>query len=256
MDERPVRSYVVDRLRVVVCPTVRDAGRAAARDVAASLRRRIAADGRVRLVLASAPSQDQLLAGLAAADGVDWGHVEAFHVDEYVGLGSDDPRGFGRYLVDRLFTAVRPGRVELIGSDGAPDELAERYAKLLAEGPLHVGCLGIGENGHLAFNEPGDADFADSAPVRAVALSARSRQQQVNDGCFGSLDQVPAHAVTVTVPALMAIERIACVVPGPRKAEAVRRTLAGPVDATCPASALRLHPDATLYLDPDSAALS
>ncbi len=247
-----VTEEILDGLRVRVYPTRDEMGRAAARDVADRMRGLLASQGRVRMVFASAPSQNELLDHLVRAEGLDWSRVTAFHMDEYIGLEPDAPQSFGRFLRDRLFDLVHPGRVHLIDSTRPAGEECERYAALLAEAPVDIVCLGIGENGHIAFNDPEVADFEDPLPVKVVELDERSRQQQVNDGCFDTLDSVPRHAITLTIPMLLSGRALFCVVPGPTKREAVRATLRGPVSPECPASVLRRHPDCTLYLDADS----
>lgn len=231
-------------------------GAAAAAAGADALRSAIAVRGSASAVFASAPSQAEFLAGLADAPGIDWTRVIAFHLDEYVGLPGDAPQAFGQFLRDRLFDRVRPGTVHYLDGN-APDPEAEcaRYAALLREQPLDVAFTGIGENGHIAFNDPHVADFDDPHAVKVVELDARSRAQQVHDGCFDRLEAVPHAALTMTMPAILAAPRILCMVPGPTKADAVRATLLGPIATECPASALRRHPDCTLYLDEQSASL-
>jgi glucosamine-6-phosphate deaminase len=251
--QRPGREFRAGQQLVRVYPTRAAMGQAAAHDIAAALRTRLRTQQAVRAVFAAAPSQDEMLAALAAAPGIDWTRVTALHMDEYAGIGEAAPQRFGNYLADRLFGMVHPGRVELINPRGDAGVAAERYARVLAESPVDIVCAGIGENGHLAFNDPGSADFADAELVKVVALDERSRRQQVNDGCFGALAKVPTHAITLTVPALMSASEIFCVVPGPSKAAAVREALFGPVSPACPASTLRDHSRATLYLDADSA---
>jgi glucosamine-6-phosphate deaminase len=226
-------------------------GRAAGADVAQALRDVLHTKDNARIVFASAPSQDDMIEFLSTAPDIDWSRVTALHMDEYVGLPAGAPEGFGTYLTKRLFDQVRPGRVELIDGDGADE--ARRYAGLLAEAPIDIVCLGIGENGHIAFNDPEVADFTDPLLVKMVALDERSRVQQVNDGCFASISAVPTHAITLTIPALTSGRRLFCVVPGATKRDAVRQALDGPIGEACPASVLRRHPDCTLYLDPDSA---
>jgi glucosamine-6-phosphate deaminase len=207
------------------------------------------------MVFASAPSQVEFLREFAAAPGIDWSSLTAFHMDEYLGVSADAEQSFGYFIRTHLFDKVPIGAAHYL--DGvAADAAAEcaRYATLLGEGPIDIVCMGIGENGHIAFNDPPVADFDDPEVVKVVELDARCRLQQVHDGCFASLDEVPTHALTLTVPALMGAHVISCVVPAPSKAEAVRATLTGPIATACPASILRTHPRATLYLDPDSAA--
>ena len=246
------REFAADELRVRVYRTKSDMGQAAARDIATELRETLDRQASARMIFASAPSQDTMLAALAQAPDIDWSRVTALHMDEYLGLPADAPQRFGSYLVERLFRQVRPGRVELI-ADGDPAREAARYADLVAQAPVDLVCLGIGENGHIAFNDPDVADFADPVLAKVVALDERSRVQQVNDGCFAAVDDVPTHAITLTIPALTGGRRLFCCVPGPTKAAAVARTLAGPIDTDCPASILRNHAGCTLYLDADSA---
>jgi glucosamine-6-phosphate deaminase len=226
-------------------------GQAAGADVAQALRDALRTKDNARVVFASAPSQNDMIESLAVAPDIDWSRVTALHMDEYVGLPPGAPEGFGTYLTKRLFDRVRPGRVELIDGDGADE--ARRYAELLAEAPIDIVCLGIGENGHIAFNDPKVADFADPQLVKLVELDERSRIQQVNDDCFPSISAVPTHAITLTIPALTSGRRLFCVVPGATKRDAVRQALEGPISEACPASVLRRHPDCTLYLDADSA---
>jgi glucosamine-6-phosphate deaminase len=251
----PVRTLRVDKLEVRIYGDRASLGAAAAAEVAAAMHSASAASGRVRMAFAAAPSQEEFLTALAAAPGLDWSRVTAFQLDDYVGLSEEAPQRFGEFLRTRLFDRVRPGEVHLIGpAEGSEDAAAEcrRYAALVGAAPLDIVCLGIGENGHLAFNDPPVADFQDPELVKVVELDDACRRQQVNDGCFAALDQVPTHAITLTIPALLGGRRLVCVVPGPTKREAVRRTLAGPIETACPAAILRTHPACTLYLDPRS----
>ncbi len=251
----PVRTLVVENLRVEIYATRDDMGAAAAFDVAEHIRQRLALQEHVRMVFAAAPSQNEFLAALAATPAVEWPRVEAFHMDEYLGLAADAPQGFGVFLRERLFGRVHPGRVAYL--DGlAPDAGAEcaRYGALLRAQPLDIVCAGIGENGHMAFNDPHVADFADPQTVKVVTLDEVCRRQQVHDGAFPNLDAVPRSAITLTMPALMSARHIYCIVPGPTKTEAVRRTLREAVSTACPASAMRRHPAAVLYVDVRAAA--
>ena len=225
-------------------------GVAAARGVAAV----IAALGAARVVFACAPSQDEFLAALLAQP-VDWAKVTVFHMDEYADLPADHPASFRNYLRGHLLAHVAPRAVHLIRAEADAAAEAARYTALLAERPLDLVCLGIGENGHLAFNDPPVADFADPALVKLVALDDACRRQQVHDGCFPAFDAVPTHALTLTIPALLNAREISCVVPGERKAKAVRDALLGPIATSCPASVLRTHPRAVLHLDDAAAAL-
>lgn len=244
----------VDRLEVRVYSDRAAMGRAAADAAGTAFRALLGEQAAVRAVFASAPSQNEFLAALAEEAGIAWGRVAAFHLDEYLGLPGDHPRSFCTYLRERLFQRVGPGATHYL--DGlAPDPAAEcaRYAALLAGG-LDLACIGIGENGHLAFNDPPVADFADPVAVKVVDLDLASREQQVHDGCFPRLEEVPRQALTLTLPAILGARRLIAVVPGPTKAAAVRAALVGPIATACPASGLRRHPDATLFLDRASAA--
>jgi glucosamine-6-phosphate deaminase len=204
------------------------------------------------MIFAAAPSQDDALDALVAAAGIEWGRVTAFHMDEYIGLAPDAAERFARWLDAHLFTRLPFAAVHRIVPEPDPFAAAAAYAAALGEAPIDLVCLGIGVNGHIAFNDPPVADFADPLDVKVVELDAVCRQQQVDDACFARLEYVPHRAITLTVPRLLRADRLYCVVPGAAKREAVRRTLAGPIDTACPASILRTHPGATLYLDAES----
>jgi glucosamine-6-phosphate deaminase len=247
---------VVDQLGVRVYADRPAMGTAAARTVAGWMREVIVQKGVVNVVFAAAPSQNEFLAALAATEDLDWGAVVAMHMDEYVNLPPDAPQGFGNFLDAHLWDQVRPGQVyKLDISTTAPEAECARYAGILHAHPVDIVCAGIGENGHMAFNDPHVADFDDPLAVKVVDLDEQCRQQQVNDGCFATLDEVPTHAMTVTMSALMAAPRLCCVVPGPTKAQAVKDTLGGPIDEACPATAMRRHPQAILFLDREAAVL-
>ncbi|HWL98884.1 MAG TPA: glucosamine-6-phosphate deaminase [Nocardioidaceae bacterium] len=237
------------RLAVRVLSDEAELGLVAAADVADELRARLTRQDSVRIVFAAAPSQRAMLERLRTAEGIDWTRVTAFHMDEYLGLPPDAPQRFAGWLKAALFEHLPLAAVHLISPDGDPQRCADDYAALLAEAPVDVVCLGIGVNGHLAFNDPPVANLSDPDAVKIVELDAECRQQQVDDGAFGSLAEVPGRAVTLTVPRLLAADRLICVVPGRHKRAAVWRALHDPVDAACPATALRTHPACTLYLD-------
>lgn len=250
----PLKRFQVDKLEARVYTSRELAGQAAAHDVAEYMRKTLSTRALVRIAFAAAPSQNEFLANLAKEPDIDWNRVCAFHVDEYEGISSDAPQSFRRFLKERLFDLVHPGVVNYIQGDTAdPAAECERYSQLLAENPLDIACIGIGENGHLAFNDPHVADFSDHAKVKLVTLDERCRLQQVHDGCFPSLDLVPRTALTMTIPAILSAEQIFCIVPGPRKREAVRSALRGPIATSCPASILRTHAGCTVYLDCASA---
>ena len=228
-------------------------GRTAGRDIADAIRKAIADQGTARVVFAAAPSQSETLESLQAAADIDWSRVDAFHMDEYVGLATGAPERFALWLRRNLFDRLPLRSVHLIDPGTDPDREAARYAGLLAEGPIDAVVLGIGVNGHVAFNDPPVADFADPMLVKVVELDEDCRRQQVDDDCFARIEDVPARAVTLTVPALLSGRRLFCVVPGASKAAAVRATLTEPLSTTWPSTALRQHPDCTLYLEPASA---
>ena len=210
----------------------------------------------VNIIFAAAPSQNEFLQALRLAP-VDWSRVRAFHMDEYIGLAKEAVQGFGNFLRDKLFerTPIPFLSVSYIdGSAAAPQKECARYTALLRQYPPDIVCMGIGENGHIAFNDPPVADFADPYAVKQVQLETACRQQQVNDACFTALDLVPTHAITLTIPALLSARFIYCMVPGPLKAEAVYNTLNQEIAETYPATILRTHPDAVLFLDAASAA--
>jgi glucosamine-6-phosphate deaminase len=243
------------RLRVEVFPSRAMMGLAAARAVAEAIRDLLAREGRAAVIFASAPSQNEFLAALRQEPGIDWPKLTAFHLDEYVGIAPDHPASFRRFLLDRLFSRVKVAAFH--GLDGQARDLGAecaRYAALLqAAGPA-LAILGIGENGHLAFIDPPVCDFAERADVRVVELDEPCRLQQVNDGCFPSLAEVPRTALSLTVPFLMRVPRAVAIVPGPAKRAAIQAAVLGAVTTACPASVLRRHRDATLFLDDDSAA--
>jgi glucosamine-6-phosphate deaminase len=242
----------IDLLKVKVYTGRRAMGAAAGADVAMKIQEIQAAGRHLRMIFAAAPSQNEMLETLASAGGIDWSRVTAFHMDEYIGLAADAPQRFGTYLRQHLFDRVKPKRVYLIDSGNSIDDECRRYGALLREAPIDIVCLGIGENGHIAFNDPPVADFDDPQTIKPVALDDACRQQQVNDGCFPSFAAVPTHAVTLTIPTLLAGAHLFCSVPGTTKRQAVQRTLIGPISTECPSTILRRHADCTLYADRDS----
>lgn len=256
---RPLDHYTIDRLSVFVHETREAVGLAASDHVAAAINDRRRASKSVNVVFAAAPSQNEFLAALAARPDVDWRAVRGFHMDEYLGLAPDHPASFRRYLRTRLFDTVGldDTRLRLIPAEsrGLPARTCLDYETALRAEPPDVVCAGVGENGHLAFNDPPVADFRDPVWVKVVRLDPACRTQQVHDGAFARFEDVPTYAITLTVPALLSAAVVSVVVPGPRKAEAVRAMLRGPVGEACPATALREHPGARLYLDRESAAL-
>jgi glucosamine-6-phosphate deaminase len=254
-----IARFSVEALDVLVYETRALAGHAAARAVAESISACQSKAGRANVVFAAAPSQDELLARLVGDKAVDWSRVTAFHMDEYLGVHADHPASFRRYLQEHLFRLVgmSADQLRLIPGEqtARPLQTCLDYEDRLKSEPPDIVCAGIGENGHLAFNDPPVADFLDPVLVKVVRLDAICRTQQLNDGCFGQLTDVPTHAYTMTIPALLAAPVVTVVVPGSRKANAVLGTLRGPINESCPATALRQHKGARLYLDRDSARL-
>lgn len=246
-----MKQWKKDNLIIKKYETRAQMGQAAAKDAEEAICRIIAEKGQVNVIFAAAPSQNEMLAGLLQSERIDWSKVNALHMDEYVGLGSGDSHTFGAYLNDHIFCYKAFRSVHYIGG-GAPETACSRYARILEEYPVDVVCLGIGENGHIAFNDPWVADFNDPKPVKMVELDSMCRQQQVNDGCFPDMESVPTHAVTLTIPALTAAKYMFCVVPGATKTDAVTNTVEGPITADCPASILRTHKGAILYCDAQS----
>lgn len=222
-------------------------GQYAAKRVAEKMRELLAQQSEINMVFAAAPSQNDILKHLARED-VDWSRVTAFHMDEYVGLEEGSPKSFAHYLATTLFDKVALKKVYYIGS-GDSRKLCKRYEQLLKEHPIDIVCLGIGENGHIAFNDPGVADFADKEIIKLVCLDEMCRRQQVNDKMFDNLLEVPQYALTLTVPTLISAKFMFCVVPTKKKADAVYRTMRGPIDQAVPATILRKHPNAIMFTD-------
>ena len=245
----------VDKLEVRIFDTRAEMGAAAAADIRRKLCELLREKPYVNVIFAAAPSQNEVLASLVADKEIDWSRIHAYHMDEYIGLSADAPQGFGNFLRAHIFDLVNLASVNLIESSATDAYLeAARYGRLLLDNPPDVVVMGIGENGHIAFNDPPVADFRDPEVVKPVKLDEICRNQQVNDGCFSSIDEVPTHALTLTVPALTRAPYLFCIVPAPSKAWAVKETLTGSIDEHCPASVLRTHDNAILYLDRDSAA--
>ena len=248
------KSFTVERLAVSIYPTREEMGAHAGRDAAEAIKSAIAEKGTANVMFAAAPSQNETLSVLFEDREIDWTKVNAFHMDEYIGLGDTHPAGFRNFLKRAIFNRFTFASVNLLdGNAQDPEREAERYERLLREHPLDVCLCGIGENGHIAFNDPAVADFRDPKRVKVVQLDEVCRNQQVNDGCFEKLSDVPEFALTVTVPALTAAAKMICSVPALSKANAVKHMLSDEISEQCPASILRCHYDAHLYLDTDAA---
>lgn len=230
-------------------------GIAAANSVAEKILLLLHQQPEANVIFAAAPSQNEFLSALKKLP-LDWHRINAFHMDEYIGLHEDAPQGFGNFLKTKLFDKIPFKNIFIINGNAANtrDE-CRRYADLLIQYPVDIVCMGIGENGHIAFNDPPVADFEDPATVKEVILDAPCRQQQVNDGCFKDLDEVPKKAITLTIPALMKAKYISCVVPGASKAKAVYNTLYAEKSTLYPSTVLREHPSTIVFLDDKSSQL-
>ena len=249
-----IKQGYVGKLEYRVYGSRADMGAAAAADCAAVIKKLLARKDEISMIFAAAPSQNDFLESLTADKSVDFSRINAFHMDEYVGLDPHAPQAFGQFLRDRLFEKVKFRSVNYINGV-ANDIEAEcaRYSLALQRSAPDIVCMGIGENGHIAFNDPHEAFFFDSKAVKVVSLDEKCRMQQVHDGCFADISLVPTHAVTLTIPTLMAPEYVFCVVPAATKADAVYTMINGEIGEYCPCTILRRHDNSILYTDKDSA---
>ena len=248
-----IKTIQTELLTTYVYDSRADMGKAAGAAAAKAINETIAKKGYANVIFAAAPSQNETLAALLAED-VDFSKVNAYHMDEYAGLSIEDEQSFARYLNDHIFSLAPFASVNYLPAKLDADEACEAYANLLRQNPPDVVCMGIGENGHIAFNDPPVADFHDTKLVKKVELDDICRMQQVHDGCFPTFDDVPKYALTLTVPALTSANYLICTVPAPTKANAVKAMLEGEYGEVCPATALRKHKGAAMFLDKDSAA--
>lgn len=256
MTSNPTHVFTVDALTVSVYDNSQLMGQAAADNTATIISDVLARNGAARVIFATGNSQFPFVDALRKIQGIDWSQVTVFHMDEYAGMSPNHPASFRRWIHERIEETLHPKAVHYLNGD-APDLEAEcrRYEGLLREAPVDLVCMGIGENGHIAFNDPPVADFRDPVWVKVVELDDACRMQQVGEGHFAGLEDVPAQALSLTIPALLSPTSIQVVVPDARKAEAVRNTLQGPISEACPASILRKQPHATLFLDHESFSL-
>ncbi|MGH9406799.1 MAG: glucosamine-6-phosphate deaminase [Terriglobia bacterium] len=251
----PIAAAQFEKLTVKIFDDAAALGAAAAADFSRSLKRRAASGGGVSVIFATGASQRKMLSALTSIEGLPWSLVTGFHMDEYTGISDQHPASFRRYLREHLTERVPLRAFYPIDGSAADTEATSRnYAALLQAHSPQLCLLGIGENGHLAFNDPHVADFSDPRDVKVVTLDRLCREQQVHEGWFPSFDDVPEGAITLTVPALLRVPELFASVPGPRKAHIVSRALKEPVSTACPATILRTHPQATLYIDRESAA--
>lgn len=241
-----------DLLKILVFKTRDDLGKNAAEQVSVTINELLKTESHINMIFAAAPSQNDFLEHLIKKE-INWERINAFHMDEYVGLAEDAPQGFGNFLKDRIFSEVNFKTVNYINGQ-AKDLEAEciRYEQLLKQFPPHIVCMGIGENTHIAFNDPHVANFKDTKLVKVVDLDEACRLQQVNDGCFQSIDDVPEYALTLTIPALIKGKYVFCMVPGKTKANAIKFTLTEKIEEKYPSTILRQHANAILFVDEDS----
>lgn len=250
-----VKNLQVGNINVEIHSDSKAAGIAAAQSAANALRILAETRGSVSVIFATGASQMQTLDALTSIEGLPWDDVCGFHMDEYIGISADHPASFRRYLRERLTRKVSMKKFhEIDGSAPDPEKTADQYSALLRAADPQLCLLGIGENGHLAFNDPGVADFSDPCDAKIVYLDAACRSQQVAEGWFASVDEVAEAAITLTIPALLRVPKLIVSVPGHRKAAVIRRALSGPLSTDCPATILRTHPDTTIFLDLESAA--
>ena len=255
-DNNDVISFNKEFLEVRIFPNREEMGKEAAINVSNAIQKLLEVKEEINMIFAAAPSQSDFMKELIADKNIRWEKINAFHMDEYIGLEKDAPQGFGNFLRRHLFDQVPFKSVNFLnGQAENPEAECIRYSDLLENNPVDIVCLGIGENGHIAFNDPPVADFNDSKLVKVVELEWACRQQQVNEKLFISIDHVPTHAMTITIPALLRGQQMFCMVPARNKAEAVYRTLNGEISEECPATILRTKKEAILYLDEESASL-
>ena len=247
--------FMKDSLSVSIFETRDEAGKKAADDIAETIARVLLKKRECNMIFAAAPSQNEVLLNLRLNNKICWNRVNAFHMDEYIGLKRTDKQCFSNFLCHSLFDWLPFRSVNLINPEADTVNEIVRYSELINDNPPDIVVMGIGENGHIAFNDPGVADFADNQTMKVVSLEPACRLQQVHDKCFDRIEDVPQQALTLTIPCLMRSTYVFCIVPSITKAEAVRKTLCEKVDESCPATILRTHPCSKLYLDQDSASL-
>lgn len=236
-------------MKINVLNTRTAMGQAAGRAVEEKILELLSEKEEISMIFAAAPSQNEFFAYLRQSSLIPWQRITAFHMDEYIGLPKDEEALFANFLKRNIFDQVNFKEVHLIDGNKDPEEERLRYSSLLDAQPIDIVCLGIGENGHIAFNDPPVADFEDPETVKKVELDLACKQQQVNDGCFPTLADVPREALTLTIPTLMRAAHLFCIVPGRFKRQAVYRSIHGPITTACPASILQTHSDCELFVD-------
>ncbi len=247
------KEFFKDNLKVKIYSNRTYMGKAAAYDIKQRIISLLNEKNEINMIFAAAPSQNEVLESLINDKDIEWGKINAFHMDEYIALGKDDAdKSFGAFLTEHIFAKAPFKSVNLINATNTAKDECKRYGELLKKYPADIVVMGIGENGHIAFNDPPVADFNDAKIIKPVALDEICRQQQVNDGCFPTIDRVPTHALTLTCPTLSSGDYLFCIVPAATKAQAVYDTINGEINEKCPATILRRHKNAVLYLDADS----
>ena len=247
VNETETKVFQQNQLTVKIYPTVQQMGKAAAQEVADRICNLLEGKAEINMIFAAAPSQEEFLHHLISDQRISWNRINAFHMDEYVGLNKQDEQSFGNYLNEHIFKKAPFANVYYVADYGL------EYEKLLEENHIDIVCLGIGENGHIAFNDPGVADFNDSVRIKKAKLDDVCRMQQVHDGCFPTFDDVPEYAYTLTIPQMISADYMFCVVPCKTKADAVYKTVTLDITDMCPATILRRHDNAVMYCDADSA---
>ena len=251
-----MKSFQKDKLTVKIMPNREEMGKVSAKDIHDKIVELLAEKDEINMIFAAAPSQNDVLKSLAECSDIDWARINAFHMDEYVGLTKKAPQCFSNFLMEHIFSLVPFKSINLIDCEAKdPEKECERYTELLKQYPTDIVIMGIGENGHIAFNDPGVADFNDPQWVKIATLDEVCRNQQVNDGCFSDISLVPKIALTLTCPTLVKAPYLFCIVPTDKKADAVYKTVYGEITEDCPASILRTRDNAILYLDGDSSKL-
>lgn len=249
---KPIKHGMVENLNYEVYQSRGEMGVSAGRKAASIIKEKLKRQDEVRIIFACAPSQNEMLEELLQDEDIDWSKVVGFHMDEYIGLPEDSDRWFKVYLENHLLSKKELKAFHFIDGTVDPEEMMDQYTRLINEKPIDLVCLGVGENGHIAFNDPPVADFNDPQVIKKVALDEFSRQQQVNDKMFPTLDDVPTHALTLTIPTLVGAHAMVCTVPGETKRRAIHAMLNDDITVACPATILRTHDNAHLFLDKEA----
>jgi glucosamine-6-phosphate deaminase len=252
----PIKTFIADSLPVRVYATQTDLSQDVARFAQRCLKDTLATRGSAAAILATGNSQIKFLDELIRLGGVDWSKITLFHMDEYLGISATHKASFRRYMRERVESRVKPKVFHYLEGDALlPMDECDRYTKLLQTQPIDLCCLGIGENGHIAFNDPPVANFSDKRAVNIVSLDEKCRLQQVGEGHFPGMEAVPQYALTLTIPMLCSAKKMLCIAPEKRKAQAIKDALQGPISTACPASILRRQAHCTLFTDTDSTSL-